>query len=345
MKHPFHLLYLLLIFLAACGGSEGNKGAEVIPAPVPFSEVAPSGPSALTAGSLTQHLVFADDIPGDQRELIRNDLSLIDKWDANISAEAADRLKNLLGLGEVNREELALWLKLRLKYFVRSDLSHYNLGLIFPNSKQVGLQVLGSAAEEEEENTGASNIGTALYMQTLIEQKDRPELAYLILQVNDAWVPVLNPRTGIIRIGPALFSPQFQVNSADMNAVSNALQTIEVLFHEARHGDGNMASSSLGFPHVNCPNIAAIPKELRGQPACDSAVNGAYSVGAAVLRALSNLCNRSCTPREASILQSIYLDRLSRVIVGESDGPALDSAEEPSFHEIDFSAFQAFKLR
>lgn len=345
MKHHLRLACLALFFLAACGESTNDDSTEIIPAPVPFSEVAPSGASALTDGSLVQHIVFADDIPNRQRELLRNDLSIIDNWDGTIKDDAAERMKSLLGLTNADREELSFWLKQRLKYFVRDDLSRYNLGLIFPGMKQVGLQILGDAGKKEEENTGASNIGTALYMQTLLERESRPELAYLILQVNEAWVPVLSPRAGIMRIGPALFNPLFQVNGADLKAISNSLQTIEVLFHEARHSDGNQGSGSLGFPHVNCPNSSRIPRELRGQPACDDALNGAYSVGAAVLRGLWSLCNRNCIEKEIVILQSIYLDRLSRLVVDESDGEALDSSEEPGFNEIDFSAYQAFRLR
>lgn len=337
-----------LAFSAACGPETQTETLEPATPLVPFSEVAqPSIP--LTSESLSDHLVFASDVPQTQIDTLKADLGIIDSyWDGLMSDSQRAKLEDLLGAGNSTPAQLSLWFKSRMKYILRADLATYQLGLVYGKEGRVGLQELGPTDNAtDESNTGGGNIGTAIYLTTLDEQRVRSELSYIILLINDEWVPILSPRAGVMRIGPALFNPQFQVNSKQIRAFSNSVQRIEVLFHEARHSDGNSRNGSLGFPHVECPDNGQIPSELVGIPACDDTSNGAYSVGAAVLDPLASYCTRNarCTNAETSALQAIKLDRLSRVIRSGQTLKTLDPSPETGFNALNISDFGAFNLR
>lgn len=337
------IAFVVLLLSVSCGRSSDSPQGDATPPPLPFTEVATSLP--LTSTPLSDSLIYASDIPADQVATLRQDLAVIDTWDGLMTASESQKLKDLLGLTQATPADLKLWFKVRMTYVLQSDLTRYQLGLVFGPDSEVGLQEFGSDDSLDEGNTGAGNIGTAIYLSTLEEQKSRSTLSYLIIRINDKWVPVLSPRVGLMRIGPALFDPDYQVNHDSIHALSNSLQRLEVLFHEARHSDGNQGAGSVGFPHINCPNDGTIPDELVGVPACDDSSNGAYSVGAAVLKPLMHLCERRCSLVEQEILKSIYLDRLSRVIGGSGPLKLLDPLPETGFNALNISDFRAFNLR
>ncbi len=343
MKAHFFLMFSAFLLSVACGDAGTAEKEKIVQPPLPFSEVATGLP--LTSGPLSDYLTFSRDIAADQIATLRQDLKLIDTWDGKMTLAESQKLKDLLELRTVNPVEIGLWFKARMKYILRSDLARYQLGLVFASQNQVGLQELGIREKTDEFNTGGGNIGTAIYQTTLDEQSTRRSLAYLIIRINDKWVPILSPRVGLMRIGPALFDPDFQVNHVNLRALSNSLQRLEVLFHEARHSDGNQASGSLGFSHIICPDDGTVAPELVGVPACDNSSNGAYSVGAALLKSLLHLCEKQCSPTEREILNSIYLDRISRIAVKGGGLKVLDPNAETGFNSIDISDFQAIQLR
>ena len=338
---------LALTALLGCGTETTTENPSYVVPPIPFTQVADS-PLPLLDGSAADHLVFASDVPLPQVDILRDDLRLLDNWDGLMTPSQEGALESLLGAGVSSPSQLSFWFKNRIKYILRADLATYQLGLVFGQNRRVGLQDLGPGDNTtDESNTGGGNIGTAIYLTTLDEQKVRSELSYIIVLINDQWVPVLSPRTGLMRIGPALFNLSFQVNQSNLGAFSNSLQRLEVLFHEARHSDGNSAKGSVGFPHVECPNNGQIPSELVGIPACDDSSNGAYSVGAAVLGPLTSFCRRElrCSDAELMALQSIRIDRLSRVMRKGTSLKSLDPSPETGFNALNIGEFGAFNLR
>jgi hypothetical protein len=346
MKPQLLAVLSAVFILTSCGDSASEKNTNERTEPsLPFSQVTNSIP--LTTAPLADYLIYASDVPAEQVNILRQDLALVDSWDGLMSASESQKLRDLLGLNSVGASDLSLWFKERIKYILQSDLSRYELGLVFGRETEVGLQELGATETGDEGNTGGGNIGTAIYLTTLEEQRSRSNLSYLIIRIDDRWVSVLSPRVGLMRIGPALFDPDYQVNHTNIRALSNSLQRLEVLFHEARHSDGNQASGSVGFAHINCPSDGTIPPELVGVPACDDMANGAYSVGAAVLKSLLHLCERRCTAIEQEVLRAIYLDRISRVTAGTANGSLklLDPTPETGFNAVNISDFQAFNLR
>ncbi|MBC7662106.1 MAG: hypothetical protein H7249_20615 [Chitinophagaceae bacterium] len=339
------VLSLCALFLTlSCGSADRTSGDGTTNPDLPFTAIAPAIP--LTSVPLQDYLVYSNALSSDYIDTLRSDLAVFDNWNGAMTGAEKATLQSLLGIQDATPSTLSMWFKERMKYIVANDLGLYKLGLVFGSQKQVGLQVLGSSSNTDPANTGGGNMGSAIYLTTLDEQKSRPELSYLILRINDEWVPVLSPRAGLMRVGPALFSNEFQINHTNIQALSNSLQRLEVLFHEARHSDGNRAANSVGFSHINCPNDGSVPAELVGVPACDDTVNGAYSVGAAVLKPLLHLCDAHCTAQEQTILRGIYLDRLSRVIpAANGTMKTLDPTPETGFNGIDISTFQAFNLR
>jgi hypothetical protein len=347
MKPSWFFSLALSGFLAACGSSSSTaKQPEFVSPPQPFSQT--SSPLPLTDGPLSEHLVFARDVPTTQVETLKKDLQVIDDWDGLISDNQKATLESLLGVGIASPSELSLWFKERIRYILRADLTTYQLGLVYGKDGRVGLQDLGPAEDAQDEaNTGGGNVGTAIYLTTLEEQRVRNGLSYIIILINDQWVPVLSPRVGLMRIGPALFDPNFQINPTNIRALANSIQRLEVLFHEARHSDGNSISKSTGFPHVNCPAGSLVPPELVGIPACDEVANGAYSVGAALLNPLIAYCRRTarCSDGELKGLEAIRLDRLSRVIRSTANLKTLDPTAETGFNALNIGDFEAFNLR
>ena len=339
---PF-LVFSAFLASISCGDAGTTQDENSVTPPLPFSEVAVDLP--LTSGPLADYLIFANDVPRDQVMTLRQDLSVIDAWDGTMSTGESQRLKDLLEIASTTPTDLGIWFKTRMKYILQNDLTKYQLGLVFASQNQIGLQTLGNDDNQDDANTGGGNIGTAIYETTLTEKRNRDSLSYIIVRINDKWVPVLSPDVGLMRIGPALFDPDFQVNHSSIRALSNSLQRLEVLFHEARHSDGNEAAGSLGFSHVNCPDDGTVPSELVGVPACDDTGNGAYSVGAAVLKPLMHLCERRCSIPEQEILKSIYIDRISRVIPSGPNLKLLDPKPETGFNSVNISDFQAFTLR
>lgn len=343
------LLSILLstLLVSGCGSSTDELSPETVTPPLPFSQVA-----ALTLPlrdvPMAEHIVFANDVPSLQQSALLADLKVIETWDGLLSENQKAKIQSLFEVPTVSGSELSYWFQSRIKYIVGANSANYTIGLVYGPDQRVGLQELATEESEEEAKfTGGVNVGSALYLTALEEKASRPNLSYIVMLVNDQWVPVLSPRVGIMGIGQALFNTSFPVNPVNQRAVSNSIKRLAVLYHEARHSDGNSGSGSTGFPHVVCPNSRLIPSEFIGVPACDDMSNGAYSVGAAIIDPLIASCERTrrCNDVEVSVLNAIRADYLSRVVREESLVKTLDPAPETGFNALNMSDFGAFNLR
>jgi hypothetical protein len=121
----------------------------------------------------------------------------------------------------------------------------------------------------------------------------------------DVWgtgpVYVTSPRAGLIQLGdPDLFG-----ETSDISPAYSAF-LLTVLFHEARHSDGNRKTA--GFLHAICPDGT-----YQGLAACDRNLNGPYSVEAALMKSFIANCD-SCQAGHVEKLKLILADTLSRII-------------------------------
>lgn len=150
--------------------------------------------------------------------------------------------------------------------------------------------------------TVMSNMGAGLY---LMAKENRVLLALKKSEGN--LLPLVSPREGFIQIGEGLFLPKLRVNEQVQDAPANSVSRLSTLFHEARHSDGHGAS--LGFMHAICPE----GHSYAGHPACDKNLNGPYSVGAQVMKTLTQACG-DCSTKEKTILKMIEADSRSRIL-------------------------------
>jgi hypothetical protein len=163
-----------------------------------------------------------------------------------------------------------------------------------------------------------SNIGVGLYYEGKLDHE------LLVLKLNGLEdLRITSPRVGIIKIGPALFAPSNGLNPKEPGALSNSLVRLKTLFHEARHGDGH--GESLGFFHAVCPE----GHDLAGSSSCDRNLNGPYTLGAILLRAMTSAC-KECSAAETEALRIRYLDSFSRVLRTSADGKTPATAWDPT---------------
>ncbi|RZA20523.1 MAG: hypothetical protein EOP10_18065, partial [Proteobacteria bacterium] len=190
MKAHGILFFALWSLLTACGSeTKSSEQPQFVTPPVPFSRTDSSLP--LTGGPLSEHLVFARDVPAAQVDTLKSDLRIIDNWDGLLTSNQQATFEDLLGYGVSTPESLSLWFQERIRYILRADLATYQLGLVYGREAQVGLQELGPGENAEEEvNTGGGNIGTAIYLTTLEEQRVRGTLSYIVVLINDQWIPI-----------------------------------------------------------------------------------------------------------------------------------------------------------
>ncbi len=176
-----------------------------------------------------------------------------------------------------------------------------------------------------------------------LDQKTRG-VEGLLVKYNDLYLPFLSPRTGVMQIGPSFFDSTDSLDTEDVDGrgfrTIKSLYRISVLFHEARHSDGNQASGSLSFAHILCPSDGSVGSEYAGLPACDDEANGAYNVGAQILSGMQGVCDGICSTREVSVLESIQLDVLSRITVDDIDANYINPDPEPLRELIDTSAYE-----
>ena len=257
--------------------------------------------------------IFSSGVSSDQADLLKLDLKRLPQL--AVSTVDADA-QSLFETSKISGLRLKAWLADRVQYVVGEDFdieSHISVvrPYLYSNSRQ--LPVLETPSADNPTNGNAkvvmSNIGTAVYLAGKMSPVKVGPLSVLLgLRLdNDQVVAMTSPRVGVLQIGEGLFMQRFLVNRDDPNAISNSLERLSTLFHEARHSDGN--GKSVGFTHAVCPAGHA----FAGYNACDRNTNGAYTVGAVSLRNMATNCTQ-CSVAEKEILKVRYLDSFDRVI-------------------------------
>lgn len=272
--------------------------------------------SPLPVGEVTRlengDFLLASDLPADQAEALKADLAFL----RSLSIRKDPVLQHLLELNdELTPSVLEKWVAERVRYIVSEEMEIRPKVLLWDyayenpwseagsdeSSQALGLDTAGAPSAPPA--VIMTNTGTGIYQRA----KRRHSLAGLEIP-GIGMVRVTSPRTGILKVGEGMFRPRFQKKGfTDTSAPIYSIFRLEVLFHEARHSDGN--SGSLGFPHTVCP----VGHDFEGLFGCDLSLNGAYVVGAHALKVLTASCTDCPMPaREA--LKLLMLDSFNRVL-------------------------------
>jgi len=301
------------------------------------------------SGALSAPVVIAPEIPAKIRALLERDLALIAAFDATTGTAADDELKQVLGVADLRGATLLRWLSERVRALLGEKMSVYPVQIVYPRDRTfLNYRLPAALFDQDSYLTSAQNTGVLLY-DLGYKRSQQGQLLYLRVQVGDGWVDVLSPRVGLVQIGPAY--PDISggglgglfARIPDDSYAGSALR-IPTLFHEARHSDGNRASGSLGFSHVDCPSGNGVPEGLVGLPACDPMDNGGYRIGALIARAFLRKCGTQCSAQEQRMIEALYQDNLARVIrrpPSGSSGIEQDSTPEPGYTiAVDLGGFR-----
>jgi hypothetical protein len=152
--------------------------------------------------------------------------------------------------------------------------------------------------------TFADNYGGTRYRNAILAGQPFP-----VAQVSGIGsIEIYSPRVGLFRIGPVLIPTS--LNSRH-TSFSGRVFRLSVLFHEARHSDGN--GPTLTMPHGVCP----AGYDIVGRVGCDLSLNGPYAVEREFLTSVAASCVGCMTSdREAIRLYMLYA--ASR-IAGDAD--------------------------
>jgi len=329
--------------LVGCGSGSSKKGdtqpQPTAPAPGPDAGLIDETRPAEV--DLQKHMIFDRFVSATAKEALRRDFMRIERFDLSTGSENDAALKSLLQVQDLKGATMSTWLKERVRYMLNSDLSLYRISKVSSDTQSYELFAQMEPEDAaESRNVAAIMVGAALYKYSKDIRRQTSDVDYVMIEVNDSWIHANTQRNGVMQIGPALFDPNFQANPLNAAAYANTALRVDTLFHEARHADGNEVSGSLGFMHAECPEGAAIAEEMIGQPACDDNANGPYTVGARILKAYIQKCGALCSVKDKSVLESFYLDSLSRVVKrGNGQLPVLNASPEAGFKRIDISTF------
>ena len=266
---------------------------------------------------------------------IASDLNLIETIHFN---EKANPLTlDVMGLETLTGQSAKSWLNERVSYIISEDaLSFNNLilrnalflqdsGVQYPHAdvlpyslndqSQINIFEKPDGNNSEKSFTVMNNIGSAIYMGGKKSNEIYGMNISRGFKKTDK-VIINSPRIGIIQIGKGLFARELMVNNRNAKSFANSIFHLGVLFHEARHSDGN--GKSLAFAHAICP----AGHDYAGQAACDENLNGPYMVGALMMAEMTRASEGQCSLKEREMLKLVVVDSLMRVLKTTHTGEA-----------------------
>lgn len=261
---------------------------------------------------------FDGSVPSEQRKLLSSDLAALISYPVQDDAES----RRVMGLQQLSGESLMTWLEDRVQYVlgesyeIERNIVSTGRGYVYenPGEEPVIENPARGPVSGGTVKTIMTNVGTAVYFAGR-------QSGMLLGFQTDGWdvVNMTSPRVGVIQVGEGLFLPGKVLK--DPTSQASSISRLGTLFHEARHSDGH--GKTLGFLHAVCPQ----GHDYEGYVACDRNLNGPYTVGAHVLRAIAVACT-GCTDEQNEILKLRYLDSYGRVIHRTPANPDEISAME-----------------
>lgn len=333
-------LILLALFIVACGSNnKENKESSASTAEENLDVEA-----KVTTTDDSGHYILAGNLTRREQLRIKADLRYLSQIESHMSFNGMDKLFDFT---EANNLTLNSWLADRVKYIVANSMDLDNSlvetkeTMVYENPQIVPDAILDAypALKDRgfrEESKGimvAANVGALVYIIGKVQGSTVVGLDIPYYGV----VPVKSSRVGLVQAGPGYsmslgdFSsrnPKLEFGSDPINNLEsegNIINRLGTLFHEARHSDGS--GKHIGFMHVKCPE----GHDFAGIPACDGALNGAYSVGAAATVVLAKQC-KNCSALEMSKLKLEIVDSLNRVIKLDEKTPENYWETKPEGH-------------
>lgn len=250
--------------------------------------VTPGTPSAVL-----NSISYDVSVPADQKALIEQDLATLDSLNITDNTYAS-----ILDLNDLSTATLKRWLAERTKYIIGQSYNDDLLAHVSQSRMYQPTKLAAEFAAESKVVTLMVNLGAAYYRQ------GKRESQIYSLPINGNYMEVKSPRIGIVQIGEGHFTVN-RVTGTDYSSLANRLLRLSVLFHEARHTDGN--GTNVAFPHRTCTSGT-----YAGSAACESNLNGPYMVELAMLYSFYKQC-KGCSSSELSTMQTKISDKLSRL--------------------------------
>ncbi|MBI3558079.1 MAG: hypothetical protein HY074_17585 [Deltaproteobacteria bacterium] len=260
-------------------------------------------------------LIVAKDVPENQYKILESDIQYLKSTPIT---QGDFQIQEMMRLNTLSGSTLESWMTDRVQYIVsqifeiKSSLYVKKMGYSFEHADErptvaVPTKIPGKGTNQSGSvvKTIMTNIGGAFYFA------GKSAGALLGAKIPGVGkVPVTSPRVGLLQVGEGLFGMPKNMAGIKINSPAAAIFRLGVLFHEARHSDGN--GKTLGFFHAICP----AGHEYEGFGACDRSLNGPYTIGALTTKALADSCT-TCTVAEREGLKLVYLDYFNRVILEE----------------------------
>jgi hypothetical protein len=289
----------------------------------------PNDQPDISVPSVSNKLQYQSEVGGDRSEALNEAISSLYAVNLDQNSNNAAALTAMMKISDAKPSTLQDWLEVRAHYIVNDNFepgqhtrtTNQPIQYPFPNDipdviavdlppkgalppQQPVLHVLETSDDQSTDQSSSLmmlNTGTQLYFYG--KQAKVP----LFLDLSGIGnVAVTSPRIGLVEIGPGLFS--FFQNYNVQNILKDIFR-VSILFHEARHSDGH--GKSLGFMHAKCPAELA---EYAGMNVCDGATNGAYTIGALLLKNMAISCGDACTAKTKNVLRAVFYDTASRVL-------------------------------
>lgn len=276
--------------------------------------------SALGCGSDPEHMVvltYDASLSENQRGIVEDDL----RFFANLENLTSSTGPELLGISDFSSLSLSYWLAERVKYIVGNTYDE-NSFTVHEEDVDYGDDTSNKEDPSDEKDVSIgvlngqdtqilmANYGGVVYLEGKKESK------IYSISVANTDIVVASPRVGVILAGDYVFT--LQTNDGSVEDDVMRFFRLSVLFHEARHSDGN--GSNVCFPHSECPE----GHDYEGSIGCDTASNGAYQVSVVTLNAFYEACN-NCDSKDHEVLTALIADFESRIL---DDAATMDIAPE-----------------
>lgn len=277
---------------------------------------------------------FTKTVPLKYRQLINQDLFVLKNIlvdDPNLEAQNLFKMTP----SSTNYEK---WLAERVHYITSEtfELEFPNVVVLkenhnYPNKIFLDEQEPEKHSENSDQSSTESSKKISSIMSHLAVAVYTNSKNYGILSGMDlpgiGIIGINSPRAGVVKVGNEHFLPDSTKGTKiHIDSQASSLSRLSVMFHEARHSDGN--GKSLGFFHAVCPK----GHNFSGYAACDLSINGAYATGATFLKSSIKHCEK-CSEAEKEYLRNSYMDFYSRILVNKSDKGAVWD-DEPEYGEF-----------
>jgi hypothetical protein len=274
------------------------------------------------AGEKLSHIRFAHGISRAHRAILKADWQELAKL--RITQARNRDLKALLDIKSLSPAQLVRWLDDRIQVIVPPDFDpnqhlvqlkeSYSYDL--PDLHAVDEAPAATAQSAKSNAPGSSKADWDLAsLSAGYYQYGKAIGSLLGMRIRGAGtIRFTSPRAGVIIIGPGLFDPPANIRKRGATSKAPRVYRLSAFFHEARHSDGNGLSA--GFFHAVCPPGHA----MAGYEACDRNLNGPYTVGASMMKAMAEEGCEDCTVADREALRLNYVAFFGRVLPTELDG-------------------------